>query len=155
MRVGSSSLGRSGLVNRDATEEDGTPRPEFIPGTNGSFYWNTTVPVDEKPILVYLYNGHVVDDTNASFSKHVERECFRQKKIAEVARGFVCEKICFGCDEFFRWVTHRGALEPYLHKLKKPDANVTSLVVLLDSSGSVIREFKKPPSIDAMLSASR
>ena len=64
----------------------------------------------------------------------------------KLARGFVCEKICFGCSEFGRKTEHREVIRDYLDRVIKTGA-FESKVVLLDASGQTLAEFKdKAPS---------
>lgn len=124
--------------------------------------------MDEKPILLYLYNGHDVKDKDATFSREVEAKTFKDKRIIHVARRFSCEKICFGCRELTVHVPHRRVLGTYTRELATESsvdeetnfrADVapegTARIVLMDSTGKIVKEFNKPPTPAALLSAMR
>jgi len=149
LRGGSAGL-NSSRAGKDAGDQTGATRPDFIPGMDGSFYWNTTVPVGSKPILVYLYNGHEIEDDNASYCRKVERGSFKDKRVAAIARRFTCEKVCFGCHELGLTPPHREAVSRYLRSLgERPE--LRAHVALLDATGRVIHEFKRPPASGALL----
>ena len=132
--------------------------PDFIPGQDGSLYWNTSVSEQGRPALVYLYNGHNISDDDCKRSRLIEKNCFPDKSVIAEARGFVCEKICFGCSEFNRRPHHREAIRDYLERVART-GTFESKVVLLDGSGQILVEFNDqaptPKKLAAALKKSR
>lgn len=136
--------GVTGVMRGGETTPGAAEMPEFIPGQDGNLYWNTTLPIGERPIIVYLYNGHEADDKNAKFCEHVEKEVFKDRKVRLGARDFICEKICFGCKELEMNVSSRAALNKYLDTFKKNPEATKSRIAFLTSTGHVLEEFTKP-----------
>ncbi|MFH0944894.1 MAG: hypothetical protein V2A76_06820 [Planctomycetota bacterium] len=127
--------------------------PDFIPGQDGNLYWNTSVLQQGRPVLVYLYNGHVISDDDCKRSRQFEKNCFPDEAVIKEARGFVCEKICFGCSEFSRKTQHREVIRDYLKRVVE-SGSFESKIVLLDASGQTLAEFKdEAPSAKKLAAA--
>ena len=129
----------------------------FVPGQDGNFAWNTTVPVRQKPILVYVFDGHVAAGNDFDYSKAVEKRMFKNDDVRELSREFICEKICVGDHEFLREVKGREAVHRYLKTMPELEKREVH-VALLDSNGELIEVFvdkrkirKGAPALEASM----
>jgi len=147
------SAGLTPSAPRTQTSSDGQDQAAygFIPGLDGNLYWNTTVPVDRKPILLYLYDGHTTDDASAAFCQQVESTCFSDPRIVRLARQFTCEKICFGCPELMLTPKGREMISSYVAAFSKGEKSAH--LVILAPDGEVIQDFGQPPSLAALARA--
>lgn len=158
--MGAAGLGgptTGGLNNGEGKNKDGQSgkTPEFIPGQDGNLYWNTSVPMNQRPTLLYLYNGHDLENDDCERSRSIEKDCFCDKKVIDLARQFACEKICFGCSEFSRRPKHRKPLHDYLDGMAKA-GELGARLVILDPSGRVLHEYKdKAPTPKALAATLR
>ncbi len=107
----------------------------FLPGETNSFAWNTTVPVEEKPILVYVFNGHVYEGSEFEYSSSLEQGAFADRKIRDLARNFICEKVCVADEELLREVAGRESVSTYLRSFSEKKEKPSAHVALLDSHG--------------------
>jgi len=122
----------------------------FIPGSDGNLQWNTTQPIGEKPILLYVFNGHIFEGPAYDYSANFELDLLAKKddskELLEEARAFVCEKVCLSDHEFLRQVKGREAVSEFLaSKMGNLDQRKVH-VLLLDSKGKLIQALdgKKP-----------
>lgn len=103
------------------------------------------MPAAGRPVLLYLYNGHEIEDENAARSRTLEKSVFTDRRVIEAARGFVCEKICFGCSELSLRYEHRQMLRDYLDRCEAAPAR-ESHAVLLAPDGQVLEVLKEKPT---------
>lgn len=113
----------------------------FTPGQVGRLAWNDSQPIDGRPILLYVFNGHLFDGDDFDYSKELEQKLFDSKEVRRLASDFVCEKICLGAHEFLREVEGREAIHAFLSAtMELPEQRKVGLY-LLDSSGGLISSF--------------
>jgi hypothetical protein len=125
----------------------GTAADLFTPGQDGNFNWNSTTPIGSKPILLYVFNGHIYEGSVFEYSKSLELGLFKDKEIVKEARDFTCEKICLSDHEFLRKVKGREPVTDFLARtMEKADKRKVSLL-FLDSSGFPIANFTDPKAI--------
>lgn len=125
----------------------GTAADLFTPGQDGNFNWNSTSPIGAKPILLYVFNGHIYEGSAFDYSKSLELGLFKDKEIVKEARDFTCEKICLSDHEFLRKVKGREPVTDFLTRtMEKADKRKVSLL-FLDSSGFPIATFTDPKAI--------
>jgi hypothetical protein len=146
MRGGGGGFGRRPAPTTGGGGDGGVAGDTFTPGQDGSLAWNTTQPIADKPILLYVFDGHVFEGTGFDYSKKVELEFLKNNKelIAE-SRGFTCEKICRADHEFLRKVKGREPVNAFLAaNLEKPEQRKVQ-ILLLDSTGQLIATFANDP----------
>jgi hypothetical protein len=83
----------------------------------------------------------------------VEAKVLPDRRVIHAARGFTCEKICYGCEEFGFRFPNRREIDGYLDSLPRDPTRVTSRIALLDSEGRVLEEFTRPPGVTVLLRA--
>ncbi len=111
---------------------------KFMPGENSSLSWNTTVDIDKKPILVYVFDHEQTAGDDYNYSKHIERTVFQDEKVREVSRQFICEKVSVSEGSLLQEVEGR---EPVLNYLKNlPEARTH--IAMLDSHGQLLGTFE-------------
>ena len=117
----------------------------FLPGSDGHFAWNTTRPIEERPVLVYLYDCGARDGDDFDYSRYAEERLFANQKVIEHSRGFVCEKICLGNHDWDAKVPGREAISHYLSTIEKQrDAKkLRPQLALLDAEGNPITTYGK------------
>jgi hypothetical protein len=145
---GGFSKRRGGTTSSDA---DGGPGSAgFVPGSDGNLMWNTTQPIGDRPILLYVFDGHVAEGSSFEYAKSVELAIFGSKENKELlkeARGFVCEKICNSAHEFLRQVKGREPVSGFLAaNMEKSDQRKVQ-VLFLDARGKLISTFTDPKAI--------
>jgi hypothetical protein len=114
----------------------------FVPGQNGTLSWNTTAPIRQKPILLYVFDGHTLEGSNFEYSAIVENKAFKDEKVIREARGFICEKICTSDHEFLREVEGREPVTKFISTSLKDPKKRNAKVFLLDASGQLIASFE-------------
>lgn len=97
----------------------------------------------EKPVLVYVFDGHKFEGAGFDYSAQVERKLFAEKKVIRESRGFVCEKICTADEEFLRSVKGREPVLKYLKTMKDAKQRAPH-VALLDNKGKLIAKITDP-----------
>ncbi len=146
MRSGGGGFGRR-KPSSTGSGDGGGSGDLFTPGQDGNLSWNGTQPIANKPILVYVFDGHIYDGSVFDFSKRIETELLKDPQVIKEARDFVCEKVCVGDHEFLRKVKGREALTAYLTaNLAKPEQRKVQLF-FLDSTGQWISTFNDPKAI--------
>jgi hypothetical protein len=119
----------------------------FTPGQDGNLAWNTTQPIVARPILLYIFDGHVFEGSNYDYSKTIELGMFKNKELIKESRDFVCEKICIDDHEFLRKVKGREPVNGFLAaNMEKKEQRVVQLA-FLDSSGRLISVFDDPKAL--------
>lgn len=146
MRTGGGGFGRRRASNT-GSGDGGGEADLFTPGQDGNLSWNGTQPIGSKPLLVYVFNGHVYDGSLFDYSKRLETELLKNPEVIKEARDFVCEKVCIGDHEFLRKVKGREPITAYLAgNFAKPEQRKVQLF-FLDSTGSLISVFNDPKAI--------
>lgn len=154
-RTGGGQTGGSGrTAGTPAGKKDDTPTtpgavtdlPEvgttgFAPGQNGTLTWNTTQAIDQRPILVYVFDGHTPKGDNFDYSKLVEQEFLKDKDVVKVADDFVCEKLCIKETDFLQPVKGREPVQEWLAANMKEPAQRKAKLLVLDSKGALLRAF--------------
>lgn len=120
-----------------AGRRGGVPEEWFAPGSDASLAWNGTGELKNRPILVYLFDGHVNKGSFFDFAKWTEMNIFRQRKVTEETRNFHCEKLCLRTDGLMRSVAHRPELKKFLSEVEGMEPR-RPMVALLDARGEVI-----------------
>lgn len=119
----------------------------FVPGSDGNLSWNGTKPIAGKPILLYVFDGHIYDGSAFDYSKRLETELFKHKDVIQAARDFICEKVCIGDHEFLRKVKGREPVTEYLATtFEKPESRKVKLL-FLDATGKAIAAFDDPKAL--------
>src|SRR5262245_43336089 len=142
--------GGGGLGKRRPTTgsgDGGSAADFFTPGQDGNFNWNSTTPIGSKPILLYVFNGHIWEGSAFDYSKSLELGLFKDKEVVKEAREFTCEKICLSDHEFLRKVKGREPVSDFLVRaMEKAEKRKVSLL-FLDSAGFPIATFTDPKAI--------
>lgn len=126
---------------------NGSGTENFTPGQDGSLTWNGTQPINGKPILVYVFNGHIYEGTQFDYSNTLETVLFKDKDVIKEAREFICEKVCVGDHELLRKVKGREAIADYFARnMAKPEQRKVQLL-FLDATGAPISAFTDPKAI--------
>src|SRR5215813_4226972 len=86
----------------------------FTPGQNGTLTWNTTQAIDQRPILLYVFDGHSPAGDDFNFSRMVETEFLKDKDVVDVADEFVCEKLCLKEADFLLTIKGREPVQKWL-----------------------------------------
>ena len=120
---------------------------KFTPGQDGSFAWNSTQPIEGRPILLYVFNGHKSEGREFDYSKSLETALFANKEVAKEARAFVCEKVCIEDHEFLRKVKGREPVTTFLTSTMEKAEQRKSSLLLLDANGALISSFDDPKSL--------
>jgi hypothetical protein len=115
----------------------------FVPGTEGMLAWNTTRPVGERPILVYLFNCEDRKGEGFDFARVFETQVLRDKTVLKLGRQFACERICYDSPYFLDKVKGREMMHPWLEDLaqksqKSKKDKLVAHVVFLDADGKLI-----------------
>ncbi|MSR45601.1 MAG: hypothetical protein EXS13_00775 [Planctomycetes bacterium] len=119
----------------------------FTPGQDGSLTWNGTNPIGSKPILIYVFNGHIYEGTHFDYSRTLETTLFKDKDVIKESRDFVCEKVCIDDHEFLRKIKGREQVTAFLAKaMEKPEQRKVQLL-FVDSTGQLIANFTDPKAI--------
>jgi hypothetical protein len=134
------------------TASTGSPDdPTFRAGFNGSFSWNTTVPVGNKPILLYVFDCEATVGPQLEFSRKLESS-FASEGAIDLSRQFTCEKVCLEKDQLFQRLPHRSPLDRLLGSLE--NQALKPMLVVLDPRGEVIGKTDKPldaPALQAFM----
>jgi hypothetical protein len=143
--------GGGGMRRRRSTtgsgDGSGSGADAFTPGSDGNLTWNGTTPINGKPILVYVFNGHIYEGTNYDYSDTLENTLFKDKEVVKESRDFVCEKVCIGDHELLRKVKGREPVTEFFAKtMAKPEQRKVQLL-FLDSTGQWIASFTDPKAI--------
>ena len=108
-----------------------------------SFSWNTTVPVKERPILLYLFDSSKPKGKNFDISKDYEVKIFPDRTVVKLAEDFICEKVCFK-NELTRSYKGREVLNAFKREYNKTPLNKrTAHVIFLDYKGEVLFDVNK------------
>ncbi|MBM4015013.1 MAG: hypothetical protein FJ293_08625 [Planctomycetes bacterium] len=125
----------------------GSGADAFTPGSDGNFAWNGTTPINGKPILVYVFDGHIYEGTNYDYSDKLENALFKDKEVVKESRDFICEKVCIGDHEILRKLKGREPVTEFFAKtMAKPEQRKVQLL-FLDSTGQLIATFTDPKAI--------
>jgi hypothetical protein len=110
----------------------------FVPGQIGKLPWNDSRPVGDRPILLYVFNGHVFEGEDYEYSKELEQTLLRNEDVVELAGDFACEKVCIDSHAFLREVAGREAVTAYLSaSMPRPEDRRVGLY-FLDGRGELI-----------------
>lgn len=110
-----------------------------------SFSWNTTAPIKERPILLYLFDSSTPTGKNFEAAKEYEVKVFPEKDVIELSEDFICEKVCFK-NELTRSYKGREILDAFKREANKvPLKDRTTQVVFLSWKGEVLCEVKSVP----------
>lgn len=105
--------------------------------------WNSTAPVKDKPILLYLFDSSAKKGDNFDEAKTYEIKVFPNRKVTKLSEKFICEKLCFK-NELGRTYKGREMLAAYKKKLQKIPLKKRKVdLVFLSSDGEVLLELKK------------
>ena len=108
--------------------------------------WNTTVPLKERPVLLYLFDSSKPKGKNFDVSKTYEVKIFPDKNVAKLSEKFICEKVCFK-NELTKSYKGREVLNAFKRELNKtPLAKRKAHVVFLNWKGEVIYSVKSAKS---------
>ena len=147
MRAGGGGYGRRRPSSTGSGDGGGSGSDLFTPGQDGNLAWNGTQPIGSKPILVYVFNGHIYDGSLFDYSKRLETELLKNPEVIKEARDFICEKVCIGDHELLRKVKGREAVTAYLAAhYAKPEQRKVQLF-FLDSTGALISVFNDPKAM--------
>ena len=115
-------------------------------GVDQSLSWNTTVPIKERPILLYLFDSSKPNGKNFDASKNYEVKIFPDTNVVKLSEKFICEKVCFK-NELTRSYKGREVLNNYKRELHKtPLSKRSTQVVFLSSDGEVLHVAKRAKS---------
>lgn len=113
---------------------------------NQSLAWNTTAPVKERPILLYLFDSSKPKGKNFDIAKTYEVKIYPDNTVVKVAEGFICEKACLK-NELTKSYKGREMLNAYKRQLGKvPYSKRKAHVVFLNSKGEVLYVVKNAKS---------
>jgi hypothetical protein len=89
---------------------------------------------------VYFFDCSKCKGDDYSFAHVAERNVMTNKKVIELSRNFICEKVCLGNHEWDTKLPGREVLNQYLANKEKArkDGKLTSQVVFLDHSGEMV-----------------
>ncbi|MBN2489550.1 MAG: hypothetical protein JXQ29_01710 [Planctomycetes bacterium] len=111
-----------------------------------SFSWNTTVPIKERPILLYLFDSATPTGKNFDAAKEYEVKVFPDRKVVQLSEHFICEKVCFK-NELTRSYKGREVLDAFKREANKvPLKDRTTQVIFLSWNGEVLCEVKSVQS---------
>ena len=111
-----------------------------------SLSWNTTVPVKERPIMLYLFDSSKPKGKNFDLSKNYEVKIFPDSTVVKLSEKFICEKICFK-NELTKSYKGREMLNAFKREYNKtPLAKRRAHVVFLNWKGDILYAAKKAKS---------
>lgn len=111
-----------------------------------SFSWNSTVPIKERPILLYLFDSSKPKGKNFDASKDYEIKIFPDSKVIKLSEQFICEKVCFK-NELTKSYKGREILNAFKREYNKvPLDKRRAHVVFLNWKGEILYSVKKAKS---------
>jgi len=111
-----------------------------------SLSWNTTVPIKERPLLLYLFDSSKPKGKNFESAKNYEVKVFPDSTVVKLSEKFICEKVCFK-NELTKSYKGREVLNAYKRELNKtPLAKRTTAVIFLNWKGEVLHRVSKAKS---------
>ena len=111
-----------------------------------SLSWNTTVPVKERPILLYLFDSSRPKGKNFEISKNYEVKIFPDKTVTKLTEKFIAEKVCLK-NELTKSYKGREMLNAYKREYSKiPYGKRKTHVVFLNHKGEVLHVVKNAKS---------
>ena len=111
-----------------------------------SFSWNTTAPVKERAILLYLFDSSKPKGKNFEASKGYEIKIFPDSKVVKLSEQFICEKVCFK-NELSKSYKGREVLNAFKREYNKVALSKRkSHVVFLNWKGEVLYSVKMAKS---------
>jgi len=112
-------------------------------GVDQSLSWNTTAPIKERPILLYLFDSSKPKGKNFEASKDYEIKIFPDSKVIKLSEQFICEKTCFK-NELTKSFKGREVLNAFKREYTKvPLDKRRAHVVFLNWKGEVLYSVKK------------
>jgi len=115
-------------------------------GVDQSLSWNTTVPIKERPILLYLFDSSTPKGKNFDVAKDYEVKIFPDRNVVKLSENFICEKVCFK-NELTKSYKGREALNGFKREANKtPLKEQKTRVVFLNWKGEVLYEVKSAAS---------
>jgi len=115
-------------------------------GVDQSLSWNSTAPIKDRPIMLYLFDSSMPKGRNFDIAKEYEVKVFPDSKVVKLSEMFICEKVCFK-NELTRSYRGREVLNAFKREYYKvPLTKRSTRVVFLDSKGEVIYVAKKVKS---------
>jgi len=111
-----------------------------------SFSWNTTAPIKERPVLLYLFDSSKPKGKDFEASKDYEIKIFPDSKVVKLSEQFICEKVCFK-NELTKSYRGREVLNAFKREYNKvPLAKRRAHVVFLNWQGEVLYSVNKAKS---------
>lgn len=111
-----------------------------------SLSWNTTVPIKERPILLYLFDSSKPKGKNFESARDYEVKVFPDSNVVKLSEKFICEKVCFK-NELTKSYKGREVLNGYKREFNKtPLAKRETMVIFLNWKGDVLHKVSKAKS---------